>query len=66
MKIKALRARTNERDKLKTQYGVWYVTHDDNDISYALCTNEEYPERHAYGLIAKLVDKISEINHVEY
>ena len=61
-----MRARTNERDKLKTQYGVWFVSHDENDISYALCTDEEYPERHAFGLIEKLKEKISEIHHVEY
>lgn len=65
-KTKALKAKANERDKLKTPYGVWYVTHDDNDIVYALCTSEEYPERHAYGLIQKLQDKIAEINHCEY
>jgi len=27
-KIKSLRSKVNERDKLRTAYGVWYVTHD--------------------------------------
>ncbi len=27
-KIKSLRSKENERDKLRTAYGVWYVTHD--------------------------------------
>lgn len=27
-KIKALRSKANERDKLRTAYGIWYVTHD--------------------------------------
>lgn len=38
-KARALKAKANERDKLKTPYGIWWVTHDDNDICYALCTN---------------------------
>jgi hypothetical protein len=57
-KIKALRSKPNERDKLRTAYGIWYVTHDENDIAYAVCTTEEYPERHAFGLIDKLKEKI--------
>ena len=65
-KIKALRSYANERDKLKTQYGVWFVTHDNNDVAYAVCTQEEYPERHAFGLIDKLRNKIEEISHAEY
>jgi signal transduction histidine kinase len=31
-----------------------------------LCTSEDYPERHAYALIAKLQEKIAEISHCEY
>jgi hypothetical protein len=42
-KIKALRSKPNERDKLRTAYGIWYVTHDENDIAYAVCTSDEYP-----------------------
>ena len=61
-----MRSHSGERDKLRTQYGVWFVTHDDNDISYAVCTQEEDPERHAYGLIDKLKRRIEEISHVEY
>ena len=57
-KIKALRSKVDQRDKLRTGYGVWYVTHDKNDISYAVCTDEAYPERHAYGLIQKIKEKI--------
>lgn len=57
-KIKSLRSKVDERDKLRTNYGVWYVTYDNNDICYAVCTDESYPERHAYGLIQKLQEKI--------
>ena len=57
-KIKALRSKTDQRDKLRTAYGVWYVTHDKNDISYAVCCEESYPERHAFGLIQKIKEKI--------
>ncbi len=42
-KIKSLRAKVNERDKLKTSYGVWYVTRDENDVAYAVCTDDSYP-----------------------
>jgi len=45
---------------------VWFVKHDKNDISYALCTSEEYPERHAYGLITELQKVVNEITHAEY
>lgn len=50
-KIKALKSREGERNKLRTQYGVWHIIHDGNDICYALCTSDTYPERHAFGLI---------------
>lgn len=50
-KIKALKSREGERNKLRTQYGVWHVIYDGNDICYALCTSDAYPERHAFGLI---------------
>ena len=65
-KIKALRSKIDEREKLRTPYGVWYVTHDENDICYGVCTDEGYPERHAFGLIQKLKEKIKQINHCEY
>lgn len=42
------------------------MTYDQNDICYGVCTDESYPERHAYGLIQKLKDKIKQINHPEY
>ena len=57
-KIKALRSKIDEREKLRTGYGVWWVTHDDNDICYGVCTDETYPERHAFGLIQKLKEKV--------
>ncbi len=38
-KIKALRSKIDEREKLRTGYGVWWVTHDDNDICYGVCTD---------------------------
>ena len=62
-KIKALRSKKGEREKLRTAYGVWYAIHDENDICYAVCTTDEYPERHAFGLISKLMDKIKQIDH---
>ena len=65
-KIKALRSKKGEREKLRTAYGVWYATHDDNDICYAVCTSEDYPERHAFGLIGKLMEKVKTIDHCEY
>ena len=52
-KVKALRSRQGEREKLKTAYGIWFVTHYKN-IYYAVCTDETYPERHAFGMIEKL------------
>ena len=65
-KVKALRTKTNEREKLRASYGVWYATQDENDICYAVCTTEDYPERHAFGLISKLIEKIKQIDHCEY
>ena len=65
-KIKALRSKVDEREKLRTGYGVWWVTHDENDICYAVCTEESYPERHAFGLIQKLKDQVKKMNHPEY
>jgi hypothetical protein len=38
-KIKALRSKVDEREKLRTGYGVWWVTYDDNDICYGVCTD---------------------------
>lgn len=45
---------------------MWWVTHDEYDICYGVCTEENYPERHAFGLIQKLKDKVKQINHAEY
>lgn len=37
-KLKALRTKEREREKLRTAYGVWWATFDENDICYAVCT----------------------------
>lgn len=39
-KIKSMKLKVEERQKFKTDYGVWFVKHDKNDIAYALCTSE--------------------------
>lgn len=49
-KLAALNAKAGERNKLKTEYGSWFVMHMD-DWAYAVCTSMDYPERHAYKLI---------------
>lgn len=53
IKLRALNAKAGERNKLKAEYGTWYVMHE-NGWGYAVCTTEDYPERHAYGLIDKI------------
>lgn len=53
LKLRTLNAKAGERNKLKTAYGPWFVTHS-NGWAYAVCTAEDYPERHAYGLIDKI------------
>jgi hypothetical protein len=42
-KIKALKSKPNQRDKLKSSYGVWSVTRDENDLVYAVCSSNDYP-----------------------
>jgi hypothetical protein len=39
---------------------VWFVTRFGNN-SFAVCTSESYPERHAFSLINNLKEKISAI-----
>ncbi len=46
-----LKSKKGERNQLKTTYGIWHVTYDDNDVCYALCAADTYPERHAFGMI---------------
>lgn len=53
LKIRALNQKQGERNKLKTAYGNWFVTQS-KGWAYAVCCSENYPERHAYGLIASI------------
>ena len=52
-RAKALRSRIGERDKLQCDYGAWYVTRPEEEMGFAACVDGGYPERVAFGLIAK-------------
>ncbi len=52
-KIKALNSKSGQRDKINTTYGAWFATKK-NGWVYGVCTNDNYPERHAFGLIGKI------------
>lgn len=53
-KAKFLRSRVGERDKLKGEFGNWYVVRSSETLLSAACVNDDYPERLAYGLLQKL------------
>lgn len=53
-KIKALKCKVGERERLKGDAGNWYVTRGESNLMYAACAGEGYPERTAYGLIQKI------------
>ena len=53
-KIKALRCRVAERERLKGEAGNWYITRGASNIMYAACVGEGYPERTAFGLMQKI------------
>lgn len=61
-KAKALRSRQGERERLNTDYGAWFLTRGEDDLLYAVCVSEEYPERTAFGLIQKVEALISKKN----
>lgn len=37
-KAKQLRSKIGEREKLKSDYGNWFITRGSNDLLYAACT----------------------------
>jgi hypothetical protein len=53
-KAKFLKARVGERDKLKGEFGNWYVVRTTETLLSAACVSDDYPERLAYGLLQKL------------
>lgn len=59
-KAKFLKSKLGERDKLACDYGVWFVTRGEEDLLFAACVQEDYPERVAFGLIQKVQAMVSE------
>ncbi len=53
-KAKVLRLKIGVREKLACDYGLWFVIRGDEDLFFAACVSDEYPERVAYGLIDKI------------
>lgn len=53
-KIKALKCRVAERERLKGEAGNWFITRGASDLLYAACVSEGYAERTAFGLIQKI------------
>ena len=59
-KIKALKCRVAERERLKGEAGNWYITRGASDLMYAACVSEGYPERTAFGLIQRIEALVQE------
>jgi hypothetical protein len=54
VKLKELELKRDERQRIKSEYGVWFGKKDQRDMYYlALCVTT-YPERHIYAAIAQL------------
>ena len=53
-KAKVLQLKVGAREKLACDYGLWYVTRGEDDLFFATCVSDDYPERVAYGLIQKI------------
>lgn len=68
-KIKALKCRVAERERLKGEAGNWYITRGASDLMYAACVSEGYLERTAFGLMQKIEalvqDKASNVEAAE-
>lgn len=61
LKIKKLDLKPEERQKIKSPNGAWFVRVDSNQVAYlALCT-ADYPERHVYKMIDEAQAKIEGI-----
>lgn len=59
-KAKNLRSRVGERERLNCDYGAWFLLRGEEDLMYAACVSEDYPERVAFGLISKVQLSIKE------
>ena len=60
-KVKPMELKPEERQKIKTPNGAWFIKVDKNQIiSLALCT-ADYPERHAFRLIEEGQKEIEQV-----
>lgn len=57
--LKNLKLAPEERQKISTASGAWFVKSDDQDVSYLVLTTNNYPERHAYGMIQEVQNTLS-------
>lgn len=53
-KAKSLKLNAGQKEKLNSDHGSWLVTKDDENLIYAACVTEDYPERVVFGLFQKM------------
>lgn len=57
-KLEDVDLQPEERQKIRSQNGAWYITCDKKRIYYAVLTDSAYPERHAYALINDVIEQL--------
>ena len=69
--IKKMELSPEERQKIGTGSGNWYVKQDEHGFIYLgtiinkVCVNFEYPERHAYGLFTIIQENLNKIDNFQ-
>jgi len=57
-KLEDVDLQPEERQKIRSQNGAWYITCDKKRIYYAVLADSAYPERHAYALINDVIEQL--------
>lgn len=65
IKLKELELKKEERQRIKSEFGVWFAKKDSKDMFYlALCVNT-YPERHIYAAVGQLQAHLAQLGDYE-
>lgn len=50
-KAALMKSKAGQRHNLSSDYGKWFLIKAESSTLYAVCVEEDYPERLAYGVI---------------
>lgn len=54
-----------ERQRIKSDFGVWFCKKDQKDMYYLALCAPTYPERHIYAAVAQLTAHLAQLGDYE-